>query len=277
MQAGQIEQLGDGLWRVLAPNPGIMTGPGTNSYLFGRTSLTLVDAGPAHPQHIDALKQAVATIGLPLTHLVCTHSHRDHSPAASLLAKELDLPCWGAPVVSDPFQDTDWNPQRVLVDNETITLGGMALKTIATPGHVSNHLCYLLEEPGCLFSGDHLINGSTVVIIPPAGSMSDYINSLLRLKQENIHFIAPGHGDLIPDANKLVDATYRHRMLRENKVINALSNQPDSTAQELVAHVYQDVGSHLHALAALSLSAHLIKLEEDGKATEQQGRWRLIG
>lgn len=276
MQAGQLKQLADGLWRVLAPNPGIMTGPGTNSYLFGKTSLTLIDAGPANAAHLEALRTAVSQIGLPLTHLVCTHSHRDHSPAAHLLAEEFNIPCWGAPIVVDPFQDTNWNPQRILHDNEVVELGGMHLKAIATPGHVSNHLCYLLEEHGCLFSGDHLINGSTVVIIPPAGSMGDYINSLIRLKDENIAFIAPGHGDLIPDANKLIDATHRHRLLRENKVINALKTLPNSTAQDLVATVYQDVPDHLHALAALSLSAHLIKLGEDGKAEVKDGCWQLV-
>jgi hydroxyacylglutathione hydrolase len=275
MVAGKLTQLTDGVWRLLAPNPGVMTGPGTNSYLFGKTSLTLVDEGPAREAHLAALRAAVADIGMPLTHLICTHSHKDHSPAAAVLAQELGLPCWGAGVVDDPFQDRDWQPARVLTDNESVTLGGMKLKAIATPGHVSNHLCYLLEDCHWLFSGDHLINGSTVVIIPPAGSMSAYMHSLARLQQEHIDVIAPGHGDLIDQPAALIDGTLLHRKLREDKVMAALTSAPGSTAQELVPQVYQDVGSHLHALAALSLSAHLIKLGEEGHAREEAGRWFL--
>lgn len=276
MVAGKLTQLGDGVWRLLAPNPGVMTGSGTNSYLFGKTSLTLVDAGPAIEAHLDALRDAVRDIGLPLTHLVCTHSHKDHSPAAAVLAAEFGLPCWGAGVVDDPFQDKNWQPARVLSDNESVMLGGMRLKAIATPGHVSNHLCYLLEDEGLLFSGDHLINGSTVVIIPPAGSMSAYMNSLVRLQREGIEMIAPGHGDLIHDPAVLIETTLQHRKAREDKVMTALASAPGSTAQELVPQVYQDVGVHLHVLAALSLSAHLIKLGEEGRARQQGDGWWLI-
>lgn len=274
--AGRLCQLDTHLWRVLAPNPGIMTGPGTNSYLFGRDALTMVDAGPVDEHHLEALRQAVAAIGLPLTHLLCTHSHRDHSPAADRLAKEFGIPCWGAPIVDDPFQDISWRPDRVLVDGERLEMGGMSLKVIATPGHVSNHLCYLLEDNHWLFSGDHLINGSTVVIIPPAGSMSAYVKSLERLQAEKIDVIAPGHGELIQTPQALIESTLRHRRLRENKVIKALATQPSSTAIQLVPDVYQDVGSHLHALAALSLEAHLIKLAEEHKAIKEGERWHLI-
>lgn len=271
--AGKLTQLYDGVWRLLAPNPSVMTGPGTNSYLFGKTSLTLVDAGPASDAHLAALRAAVSAIGLPLTHLLCTHSHKDHSPAASLLAREFNIPCWGAGLVDDPFQDRNWQPARVLADNDSVTLGGMTLKAIATPGHVSNHLCYLLEDEQLLFSGDHLINGSTVVIIPPAGSMSAYMQSLARLQQEQIEVIAPGHGDLIQQPAALIDSTLLHRKLREDKVAAALAAAPGSTAQELVPQVYQDVGAHLYALAALSLAAHLIKLGEEGRAKEDAGHW----
>jgi hydroxyacylglutathione hydrolase len=215
----------------------------------------------------------VKQIGLPLTHLVCTHSHKDHSPAADQLAILLDIPRWGAGTVDDPFQDRNWQPERVLADNESVELGGMHLKAIATPGHVSNHLCYLLEDEHWLFSGDHLINGSTVVIIPPAGSMSDYMRSLVRLQQEKIDIIAPGHGDLIDQPMALIDNTLMHRKAREDKVATALAAAPGSTPQELVPKVYQDVGVHLHMLAALSLSAHLIKLGEEGRAHENKGRW----
>lgn len=275
MVAGELCQLDNGLWRLLAPNPGIMTGPGTNSYFFGETSLTLVDAGPASDAHLAALRDAVDTIGLPLRHLVCTHSHRDHSPAAAVLAEELSIPCWGAGVVDDPFQDKNWQPERVLADQESVELGGMRLKAIATPGHVCNHLCYLLEDSGWLFSGDHLINGSTVVIIPPAGSMGDYIRSLKKLENEAIERIAPGHGEVIEAPLALIDSTIQHRLAREQKVLDALKAQPQSTPQELVPAVYQDVGTHLHALAALSLAAHLIKLGEEGRAEETDKGWQL--
>lgn len=276
MKAGEVCQLADGVWRLLAPNPGMMTGPGTNSYFFGKTSLTLVDAGPADEQHLVALRRAVDTIGLPLTHLLCTHSHKDHSPAAAILAKELSIPCWGAGTVSDPYQDTSWRPDRVLEDNEVVTLGGMQVKAIATPGHVANHQCFLLQQPALLFSGDHLINGSTVVIIPPAGSMSDYMQSLERLKQEQIDYIGPGHGELIEQPMALVDDTITHRLERENKIVVALKQHPNSQPLQLVPHVYQDVSSALYPLAALSLSAHLIKLGEQQRAVETDAGWQLL-
>lgn len=273
MIAGKVTPIGHGVWRLLAPNPGVMTGPGTNSYLFGHTSLTLIDAGPASDAHLAAIRAAVAQIGLPLTHLLCTHSHRDHSPAAAVLAKELDIPCWGAGLVDDPYQDKGWQPSRVLADNETVTLGGMVIKTIATPGHVANHRCFLLEELHWLFSGDHLINGSTVVIIPPAGSMSAYMASLEKLTHERIDVIAPGHGDLIHTPQALISSTLAHRQARENKVMAALLACPNSGARELVEAVYQDTPAHLHSLAALSLLAHLIKLQEDGRAREEGEKW----
>lgn len=276
MIAGKPEQVATHVWRLLAPNPSIMTGPGTNSYLFGKTSLTLLDAGPAKAAHIEAIYKAVDSIGLPLTHLLCTHTHKDHSPASNQLAEALGIPRWGAGIVDDPFQDKNWQPDRVLADNETVTLGGMAIKAVATPGHVANHLCYLLEEEKLLFSGDHLINGSTVVIIPPAGSMGDYMRSLKRLQHESIAQIAPGHGGIITEPMALVDETLDHRQQRENKVVAALKRQPRSTAQELVPTVYQDVGKHLYALAALSLSAHLIKLGEESRAHQTEGKWVLV-
>ncbi len=271
--AGKLTQLADGVWRVLAPNPSVMTGPGTNSYLIGKTSLTLLDAGPASEQHITALKAAIKAIGLPLSHLICTHSHKDHSPAAAILADDFQVPCWGAPVVDDPHQDRRWQPDRSLDDNETVNLGGMRIKAIATPGHVANHLCYLLEDSHWLFSGDHLINGSTVVIIPPAGSMGDYIRSLKRLQQEQIEVMAPGHGDLICDPGTLITQTLSHRYAREAKVIDALNHAPASTAVELVPAVYQDVAKQLYPLAALSLKAHLIKLAEEGLAFTEGDKW----
>ncbi|MEE4252307.1 MAG: MBL fold metallo-hydrolase [Alcanivoracaceae bacterium] len=273
---GQPVEIGKGVWRLLALNPGMMSGPGTNTYLMAdHQGLAVLDPGPADSRHVDNIIKAAESLGLPLTRLLVTHTHRDHSPAVALLRGHCVGPVVGPPVLDDPLQDDTWLPDQVLADGEVIDLGELRLRVIATPGHVSNHLCYLEEHSGLLFSGDHLINGSTVVIAPPAGSMSDYLSSLRRLLDESICHIAPGHGDLIRDPVRTIEATIGHRLAREEKVYQALCDQPHSSPADLVPVVYNDVPAFLHGVAAFSLEAHLIRLIELQRAVRaEDGRYQ---
>jgi glyoxylase-like metal-dependent hydrolase (beta-lactamase superfamily II) len=268
---GQPVEIATGIWRLLALNPGMMSGPGTNTYLIAdHDGLAVLDPGPADSRHVDNILMAAESLGRPLARVLVTHTHRDHSPAVALLDQHSRGPIIGPEVLDDPLQDDTWHPQIVLKDGDTIDLGARSLRVIATPGHVSNHLCYLDESQGLLFSGDHLINGSTVVIAPPSGSMSSYLRSLGRLLDESIQVIAPGHGDLIRDPVRTIEATIGHRLAREEKVYQALLDQPNSRPTDLVSQVYTDVPAFLHGVAAFSLEAHLIKLVEDGRAISDQ-------
>ena len=275
---GQPVEIGAGIWRLLALNPGMMSGPGTNTYLLeDHQGLAVLDPGPADSRHVDNILRAAATLNRPLTRVMVTHTHRDHSPAVALLKPFCLGPVMGPVVLDDPLQDDSWHPDQVLVDGDLIDFGQLSLRVIATPGHVSNHLCYLEQHSGLLFSGDHLINGSTVVIAPPAGSMSDYLRSLRRLLDEPVSQIAPGHGDVIHNPQQTIEATIGHRLTREDKVLQALRSMPDSHAGELVTLVYNDVPTFLHGVAAFSLEAHLIKLVEDRRALRDgNGRFRAL-
>ena len=270
---GQPVEIAQGIWRLLALNPGMMSGPGTNTYLMeDHEGLAVLDPGPADSRHVDNILRASATIGRPLTRVLVTHTHRDHSPAVAMLRPHCTGDVIGPAVLDDPLQDDSWSPDRVLNDGDRIELGRLSLRVIATPGHVSNHLCYLELQSGLLFSGDHLINGSTVVIAPPAGSMSAYLRSLQRLLDETIQQIAPGHGDLIRNPVQTIEATIGHRLAREEKVLQALKAMPDSSASDLVAQVYSDVPAFLHGVATFSLEAHLIRLVEEQRAVYTESR-----
>lgn len=274
---GQPIQIADGVWRLLALNPGMMSGPGTNTYLIDMgSSLAVLDPGPEDSRHLDNIEAAAHQLGRTLELVLVTHTHRDHSPAAHPLAARTGARVIGPKPVDDRLQDESWSPQQIIGDGDRVAVGGRALRVIATPGHVSNHLCYLLEHEQMLFSGDHLINGSTVVIAPPSGSMSAYLASLERLLAEDIHVIAPGHGDLIHHPRQAIEQTINHRLKREHRVRQALVERPASTAAELVPVVYEDVPAFLHPIAEYSLLAHLIKLYEDGLATETDGRYTLL-
>ncbi|HEX4870551.1 MAG TPA: MBL fold metallo-hydrolase [Moraxellaceae bacterium] len=272
--AGAAIALSPRVTRVLAPNPGFMTGPGTNSYLIGRGDLAVLDPGPALSAHVEALLAAAAALGGRIRWIVLTHTHQDHAPAALELQRRTGAPILGQPpLAGDPAQAT-LHVDQTLAHGERLVADGFTLRALHTPGHVGNHLCYLLEDEQMLFSGDHLINGSTVVIVPPSGNMADYIRSLELLSRETIHSIAPGHGDTIANALALIQYTIHHRLAREAKVLSRLA--PSSRAiAALTPLVYDDVSPSLHAVAQYSLHAHLIKLREEGKVVEDADGWRL--
>jgi len=272
MQAGIVQQLSSRVRRLVAPNPGPMTGAGTNTYLIGTDDVAVLDPGPAIPEHIERIVEAGAG---KITRLVCTHTHPDHSPAAAVIASRLGVPMIGALTADDQHQDRSFVPDEQLTDGSLIAGGDWQLRAIATPGHVDYHFCFLLEEEGMVFAGDHIMNGSTVVIVPPGGNMKAYIASLERLLDFPVSAIAPGHGEIIPDCRGEVEKLVRHRLMREAKVVAGLRQTGPATLDELVVVVYNDVDQSLHEWAKLSMLAHLIKLDEDGQVIEQGGRWRL--
>ena len=276
MQAhGEVKLLSQRVRRIVAPNPGPMTGPGTNTYVVGETDLVVVDPGPAIPSHIDAILDCV---GDRLRYIACTHTHPDHSPAASALAEATGATLVGRTTADDRHQDLSFQPASQIEDDECITGEGWTLRAIRTPGHVDNHVCYLLDEEGMVFAGDHIMNGSTVVIVPPGGNMAHYIASLRRLLDYDVKVVAPGHGELIPDCRGEVEKLVRHRLLREAKVFGALSDAAQSL-DDLVVTVYDDVDPMMHEWAKLSLLAHLIKLEDERRTikTVEAGvdRWQV--
>ena len=272
---GVVEALSSRVRRIVAPNPGPMTGPGTNTYIVGETDLVVIDPGPAVNAHIEAILDCV---GDRLRVIACTHTHPDHSPGAAVLAEATGAALVGRVTEDDRHQDLTFQPNAQIEDDEQVAGEGWTLRAIRTPGHVDNHVCYLLEEEGMVFAGDHIMNGSTVVIVPPGGNMSHYIASLKRLLDYDVRYVAPGHGDLISDCRGEVEKLIRHRLMREAKVVAALTDSPISM-DDLVVRVYDDVDPIMHEWAKLSLLAHLIKLEEEGRVLrsliDAMDHWRL--
>ena len=209
---GEVRSLSAGVRRIVAPNPGPMTGPGTNTYIVGETDLVVVDPGPAEPSHIEAILNCV---GDRLKFIACTHTHPDHSPAAARLAEATGATLIGRVTADDRHQDLTFQPAAQIEDDDCISGSGWTLRAIRTPGHVDNHVCFLLEEEGMVFAGDHIMNGSTVVIVPPGGNMAAYIAALRRLLDYDVKVVAPGHGELSPDCRGEVEKLVRHRLMRE--------------------------------------------------------------
>ena len=259
--------------RITAGNSGIFTGPGTNTYLIGNDEVTVIDPGPALPTHIEAITQTSSHI----KQILLTHTHPDHSPGTKLLQDKIDVPVFVLITESSKAQDTTFTPERILSDGETLTSKDFTIEVIHTPGHASNHLCYLLKEEKLLFTGDHIMDGSTVVISPPDGNMQEYIDSLLKLKKYDLNKIAPGHGELIDDPYATVEWIVQHRMERELKVIKTLQLQNSGDLDTLVRDVYSDVDAILHPIAKWSLEAHLIKLINDGVVKRTNDKFIYIG
>ena len=262
--------------RLVASNPGVMTGPGTNTYLLGDDEVAVLDPGPAIPAHIDAI---LNTAGDRIRWIVCTHTHPDHSPAWQAVVAATGAQVIGASPPDDMHQDKSFAPTLEVRHDHVLATPEFTLRAVHTPGHVGNHYCYLLEEEGMLFAGDHIMNGSTVVIIPPSGDMQAYIASLQLLLHYPLRSIAPGHGELMDNPLAVVEWLVNHRLKREAKVVDGLRKLGRSTVDELVRVVYDDVDTSLHKMAMLSLSAHLIKLERERRARSYPAdqTWELAG
>ena len=259
--------------RITAGNPGMFTGPGTNTYLIGDEEVTVIDPGPALHEHIEVIIQASANI----KQILLTHTHPDHSPGTRLLQDNIDVPVFALITENSKDQDITFTPERILIDGEIIANEYYSIEVIHTPGHASNHLCYLLKDEKLLFTGDHIMDGSTVVIASPDGSMQDYIDSLAKLKEYDLNKIAPGHGELIDEPYAVVDWIIKHRFERESKVIDVLKQHNSGDLNTLVKDIYADVDSMLHPVAKWSLESHLIKLMDEGVVTRKNDKFFYIG
>jgi len=266
-------ELQSGIRRLVAPNPSMMTGPGTNTYLFGVEEIAVLDPGPIISRHLEAIQRIADA---PIRWILVTHTHPDHSPAASVLAKETGAELIGIPAPVGAHQDESFQPDRVLADGDPLISNEFTIRAVHTPGHASNHVCFHHEATNWVFTGDHVIDGSTVVINPPDGNMKQYIESLRRLRSMGCAALAPGHGEVIHDPERAIDWIIEHRLEREARVVAALKANPDITTRELVPHVYRDVDKKLYGLAERSLLAHLLKLEEDGSAKCSADRWDFL-
>jgi glyoxylase-like metal-dependent hydrolase (beta-lactamase superfamily II) len=267
--AGEPKRLDRFVTRLIAPNPGMMTGPGTNTYIVGEEERAVIDPGPDIASHIDKI------LAFPnIKWVLCTHTHQDHSPAAAAINAATGAKVLGRPAPAG--QDATFKPDFVLENGERVDLKGITLRAIHTPGHASNHLCYLLEETRMLFTGDHVMQGSTVVINPPDGDMRAYLASLQKLLAEDLAIIAPGHGYLIGAPHKELRRLLAHRRAREEKVLGALTRLGSASIEELLPLVYDDVPARIHRVAARSLTAHLDKLTIEGAVRTQGEKYSLI-
>ena len=265
-----LTQLAPGVQRLVAPNPSMMTGPGTNTYLFGSKEVAVLDPGPVIDSHLQAIQEIA---GAPVRWVLVTHTHPDHSPAASELARQTGAELLGRPPPDGQHQDQTFKTDRVLEDGDRLSVDGAEIEFIHTPGHASNHICLRHVPLNWVFTGDHVIDGSTVVIDPPDGNMKHYLESLSKVKSLRPAALAPGHGELIHNPDQAIDWIIDHRLERESKVAAALNANPGLTSMELVPHVYKDVDQKLYGWAERSLLAHLLKLEDDGTAIRDNGNW----
>jgi glyoxylase-like metal-dependent hydrolase (beta-lactamase superfamily II) len=263
LTSGQLDEIAPGVRRLVARNPGFMTGPGTNTYLVGTGPYLVIDPGPQDSVHVERILGA--TNGR-VEAVLATHTHPDHSPAAGAIVAATGAKVLGKHAPEHGRQDADFAPSTDLDDRDEVSVGAFTLRALHTPGHASNHLCYLLKGTGLLFTGDHLMQGSTVVISPPDGSMSEYLQSLARLQKEPVTRLAPGHGLVIEDAQAEIARIIAHRLQREAKVVERLGRAGTANIDTLVVSVYDDVDSRLHPVAKGSLLAHLLKLEQEGRA-----------
>lgn len=282
LPTGICQALSPLVHRVLAPNPSPFTFTGTQTYLVGTDALAVIDPGPDDPDHLAALAAAIA--GRPVVAILCTHTHRDHSPAARPLADLTGAPIAGcAPLTldddgprADAAFDAGYRPDRVLADGDVVTGPDWTLTALATPGHTSNHLCFALAEEGALFTGDHVMGWSTSVISPPDGDMADYMRSMQRLLDRTDRIYYPAHGEPIETPQRLVRGMMGHRKQREGQILRFLERHGESAISDMVAEMYAGIDPRLHPAAGRSVLAHLIDLDGRGIAMPAgDGQWRM--
>lgn len=288
---GQPVETGPGVVRVTAPNASAFTFQGTNSYIVGRDSLAVIDPGPIDDAHLAALMRAIN--GRPVSHILVSHTHVDHSPLAARL-KELT----GATVAAtgrhhaarplalsernplDASADTAFRPDLVLADQSLLEGDGWTMRTIHTPGHMANHAVFALEGTGIVFSADHVMAWATSIVAPPDGSMADYMASLDKLLERDDRMFLPGHGGPVRSPRSFMRGLKAHRKMRERAIVERLRSG-DTTIPEIVAAIYRDTDPRLHGAAGLSVFAHLEDLVRRGiVATEGapslDGRFALL-
>jgi glyoxylase-like metal-dependent hydrolase (beta-lactamase superfamily II) len=252
--------------RIVCENPSSMTGPGTNTYLVGIDEIAVIDPGPDDPRHLDAI---AGCGGDRIRWILLTHTHVDHAPGARGLKARTGAEVLAYGVTHGHGDTDDVQLDGTLRDGDVIEATEYHLSVVHTPGHASNHLCYLLPEERTLFTGDHIMQGSTVVIGPPDGDMGAYLASLEKLRQirPRLRTIAPGHGHLIHNPLAVIDGYIAHRKAREQQVLATLQDHGPATIDDLVARIYTDIPRELLPMAALSVWAHLRKLADEGAVT----------
>jgi glyoxylase-like metal-dependent hydrolase (beta-lactamase superfamily II) len=292
LEPGKVEEVAPGVRRLLCDNPSPFTFKGTMSYIVGRGHVAIIDPGPDDETHIAALLDAVRNE--TVTHVLITHTHRDHSPGIARVkaatgaiafaegphraARPLHV---GEAPRLDASNDTDFAPDQKLADGEVVSGRGFTLEAIATPGHTANHMAYALREQNLIFSGDHVMGWSTSIVAPPDGSMSDYMGSLDKLARRDERIYLPGHGDLIRGAPQFVQSYIRHRQGREASILHRLSKGA-ADIPTLVRAIYIGLDPRLARAAALSVLAHLEDLVARGVITTDgipslAGSYRLAG
>ncbi|NKB34231.1 MAG: MBL fold metallo-hydrolase [Pseudomonadales bacterium] len=269
-----IEGIKTSVQRILGRNPGPMTGPGTNSYLIGEKRLCLVDPGPINNEQYESFVQAIGD--RELEYILATHTHGDHSPGAARLHETTGAKLVGLPAPEGIAQDKTFQPDQLWQDGDEIDCGEYTVRLIQTPGHVSNHICYLLVEDGFLFTGDHVLQGTTSVILPPDGDMGSYLDSLRRLQELDLRYLAPGHGGVMDKPYDEIKKLIAHRLMREEKVVAGLQKLGECSIDELVLTVYDDVAEHLIPWAKKTLLAHLIKLQRDERIVATEIGWKIV-
>lgn len=277
---GKVERLSPLVRRVLARNPSAFTYTGTGTYIVGNGTVAVIDPGPNEPAHVEALIDALKDE--TVSHIVVTHTHRDHSPAAVPLKAATGAPVVGCaplalddkgPKVEEGF-DRTYAPDQVLADGESVSGPGWTLTAVHTPGHTSNHLCFALAEEKVLFSGDHVMGWSTSVVTPPDGSMAAYMDSLRKLLDRDDALYYPTHGDAVTEPKRLVRGLITHRKQREGQILKLLG-QGAKPIPALVAVMYANVAPVLHPAAGRSVLAHLIDLHARGLVAVEGEQWSL--
>ena len=274
---GKLEELEPGIARVLAHNPSAFTYYGTQTYLVGNDELAVIDPGPDVPEHLDALETAIG--GRAVAAILCTHTHRDHSPAAAPLSERTGAPIIGcAPLAlesvgprADASFDGDYAPDQVLGDGEAIEIDSDPIVAVATPGHTSNHLCF--SYCGALFSGDHVMGWSTTVVFPPDGDMAAYMASLDKLRQRDERIYYPAHGPAVTNPQQYLRHLAGHRLQREKQILR-LVREKARDVPNIVANAYPGLDPRLTTAAGGSVLAHLLDLERRGLVEQQQDLWK---
>lgn len=275
-----LEEIEPGVGRLLAHNPSAFTYYGTQTYLVGTNEVAVVDPGPDNPDHVDAIVEAAGS--RKLVAIACTHTHRDHSPAARFLAERTGAPIIGcAPLAletvgprADAAFDGDYAPDRVLADGESIEVDGRSLTAVATPGHTSNHLCFAYGD--ALFTGDHVMGWSTTVVVPPDGDMAAYMASLDKLRQRDDRIYFPAHGPPVTKPNQYVRSLIGHRMQRERQILRLISEK-SRDVPDIVANAYPGLDPRLVTAAGGSVYAHLLDLERRGMVVQDGETWTGTG
>lgn len=268
--------------RIVADNPGPFTFKGTGVYIVGGADVAVIDPGPDDRSHVDALKRALA--GRRVTHILVTHTHADHSPAARPLkewcgAKTYAFGPHGSGRPDDGVRmeeggDTQFVPDVRVKDGEIIRGSGFTFECVFTPGHTSNHMCYALKEEHALFTGDHIMGWSTTVVTPPDGDMAQYMASVKKLMARDDATLYPTHGAPVTDPKPFLAAYLAHRLDREKQILACIRDGV-ATIPQMVARMYADVDKRLHPAASRSVLAHLIQLEGEGRVANDGGRYRL--